>query len=98
MVTTYEFTETDAEATRMTLRNAGIPGDSAKIAARGTERAMRSANKKDLQQLKAVLASSRGGVIVWSPMGLRSLGGSRATRQGCLEASRAGQDLRRGFR
>ena len=58
MVTTYEFTDSDAEATRMTLRNAGTPGGFAKIAARGMERAMRSANKKDLQQLKAVLEAS----------------------------------------
>jgi hypothetical protein len=55
MVTTYEFTDAGAEATRMILRNAGTPGGFAKIAARGMERAMRSANKKDLQRLKATL-------------------------------------------
>src|SRR5688500_13924738 len=33
MVTTYEFSEVGAEATRMTLRNAGTPGGFAKIAA-----------------------------------------------------------------
>jgi uncharacterized membrane protein len=58
MVTTYEFSEVGAEATRMTLRNAGTPGGFAKIAARGMERAMRSANEKDLQRLKAVLEAS----------------------------------------
>jgi hypothetical protein len=56
--TTYEFTDAGAEATRMTLRNAGTPGGFAKIAARGTERAMRSANKKDLQRLKELLEAS----------------------------------------
>lgn len=58
MVTTYESTDTDAEATRMTLRNAGTPGGFAKVAARGMERAMGSANKKDLQRLKEVLEAS----------------------------------------
>ncbi len=58
MVTTYEFSEVGAEATRMTLRNAGTPGGFAKIAARGMQRAMRSANEKDLQRLKAVLEAS----------------------------------------
>ena len=58
MVTTYEFTDAGAEATRMTLRNAGNPGGFAKIAARGMERAMRSANEKDVQRLKEVLEAS----------------------------------------
>ena len=58
MVTTYEFSEVGAEATRMTLRNAGTPGGFAKIAARGMQRAMRSANEKDLQRLKAVLEAT----------------------------------------
>lgn len=59
MVTTYEFSDVGAEATRMTLRNSGTPGGFAKIAARGMERAMRSANEKDLQRLKAILEASR---------------------------------------
>lgn len=58
MVTTYEFTDSGAEATRMTLRNAGTPGGFAKIAACGMERAMRSANEKDVQRLKEVLEAS----------------------------------------
>ncbi|MDF2509996.1 MAG: ATPase [Microbacterium sp.] len=58
MVTTYEFSDVGGEATRMTLRNAGTPGGFAKIAARGMQRAMRSANEKDLQRLKALLEAS----------------------------------------
>jgi uncharacterized protein YndB with AHSA1/START domain len=58
MVTTYEFSDVGTEATRMTLRNAGTPAGFAKIAARGVQRAMRSANEKDLQRLKAVLEAS----------------------------------------
>ena len=58
MVTTYELSDVGAEATRMTLRNAGTPGGFAKIAARGMERAMRSANEKDVQRLQAVLEAS----------------------------------------
>jgi uncharacterized protein YndB with AHSA1/START domain len=58
MVTTYEFADVGADSTRMILRNAGTPGGFAKIAARGMERAMRSANEKDLQRLKAVLEES----------------------------------------
>ncbi len=58
MTTTYEFSEVGAETTRMTLRNAGTPGGFAKIAARGMERAMRSANEKDLRRLKTVLEGS----------------------------------------
>jgi hypothetical protein len=58
MVTTYEFSDAGPEATRMTLRNSGTAGGFAKIAARGLQRAMRSANEKDLQRLKAVLEAS----------------------------------------
>ena len=58
MVTTYEFSDVGADATRMTLRNAGAPGGFAKIAARGMERAMRSANEKDVRRLKEVLEAS----------------------------------------
>ena len=58
MVTTYEFSEVGTEATRMTLRNAGTPGGFAKIAAGGMQPAMRSANERDLQRLKAVLEVS----------------------------------------
>jgi hypothetical protein len=55
MVTTDDFFDIGAESTRMTLRNAGTPGGFARIACRGIERAMHSANEKDLQRPKAVL-------------------------------------------
>jgi uncharacterized protein YndB with AHSA1/START domain len=58
MVTTYEFTDAGPDATRMVLRNAGTPGGFAKLASRGMERAMRSANEKDLRRLKALLETS----------------------------------------
>ena len=58
MVTTYEFSDVGAEATRMTLLQCRQPGGFARIAARGIERAMRSANAKDLQRLKTVLEAS----------------------------------------
>ena len=60
MVTTYEFADAGADATNMTLRNLGVPRGFARIAARGMERAMRSANEKDLKRLKAVLEASPG--------------------------------------
>jgi hypothetical protein len=60
MVTTYEFSDVGAAATRMTLRNAGTPRGFARIAARGMEGAMRSANEKDLQRLKTILESTPG--------------------------------------
>jgi len=55
MQTTYEFADAGTDATRMTLRNTGIPGGFARLVARGMERAMRSANEQDLRRLKAVL-------------------------------------------
>lgn len=58
MVTTYEFTDAGTASTRMTLRNTGTPAGFAKIAAGVMERAMRSANDKDLRRLKAVLEPS----------------------------------------
>jgi len=61
METTYEFSDAGPAATRMVLRNAGTPGGFAKIAGRWVERAMRSANEKDLRRLKAVLEGSGSG-------------------------------------
>jgi len=54
METTYEW-EPMAEGTRMTLRNRGTPSGFASIAAPFMARAMRSANEKDLAELKRLL-------------------------------------------
>jgi uncharacterized membrane protein len=54
METTYTWQDSDT-ATRMTLRNRGEPTGFGKVAAPVMARAMRHANAKDLQRLKALL-------------------------------------------
>jgi uncharacterized membrane protein len=64
MRTTYEFEDAPGGATRMTLRNDGEPKAFSKPTAKLMERAMRRANRKDLQRLKAILeapATASGG-------------------------------------
>ena len=55
METTYEWADTAAGGTKMTLRNRGEPAGFSKIAAPVLTGAMRRANRKDLEQLKAIL-------------------------------------------
>lgn len=55
METTYTWEDVGEGRTRMTLRNTGQPSGYAAIGARALAAAMRSANAKDLAQLKAVL-------------------------------------------
>ena len=57
METTYTWEPTDDGATRMTLRNRGEPAGFSRLAAPLMTRAMRRANHKDLQRLKALLES-----------------------------------------
>jgi uncharacterized protein YndB with AHSA1/START domain len=59
MTTTYQW-EDEAGGTRMTLRNAGEPSGFAKVGGPMMARAMRRANRKDLQRLKQVLESRAG--------------------------------------
>jgi Polyketide cyclase / dehydrase and lipid transport len=59
METTYEWSDAGDEATRMTLRNRGQPSGFARIAAGAMQRAIRRANEKDLQRLKALLEVGR---------------------------------------
>jgi hypothetical protein len=54
MTTTYEW-EDSAGGTRMTLRNAGEPSGFSKVSAPMMASAMRRANRKDLERLRAVL-------------------------------------------
>jgi polyketide cyclase/dehydrase/lipid transport protein len=54
METTYDFEDSPA-GTRMTLRNRGEPSGFSSVAAPVMARAMRRANKKDLERLKALL-------------------------------------------
>lgn len=54
MTTTYLW-EDEAGGTRMTLRNEGEPSGFAKVGGPVMARAMRRANRKDLDRLKAVL-------------------------------------------
>jgi hypothetical protein len=58
METTYTW-EDAPEGTRMTLRNRGSPAGFSKLAAPFMERAMRSANAKDLARLMALLEAQR---------------------------------------
>ncbi|MEY2515327.1 MAG: hypothetical protein QOJ89_2685 [bacterium] len=55
MQTTYEFEDTPGGGTRMTLRNSGEPKRFSKPSGKLIAGAMRRANRKDLQRLKAVL-------------------------------------------
>ncbi|HEX6248241.1 MAG TPA: SRPBCC family protein [Nocardioidaceae bacterium] len=54
MTTTYLW-EDEAGGTRMTLRNAGEPSGFARVGGPVMARAMRRANRKDLERLKQVL-------------------------------------------
>ena len=56
METTYEWSDAPG-GTRMTLRNRGEPSGFARIGAPMMERAMRRANRKDLDRLKSLLES-----------------------------------------
>jgi uncharacterized membrane protein len=55
METTYTWEDTASGGTRMTLRNQGEPAGFARVGAPMMARAMRRANRKDLQRLKAIL-------------------------------------------
>jgi hypothetical protein len=54
METTYEWVDTE-RGTRMTLRNRGEPSGFAKVGSPMMARAMRRANRKDLERLKEIL-------------------------------------------
>jgi len=58
METTYTWKDTQDGGTHMALRNRGEPSGFSKIAAPMMERAMRRANRKDLDRLKALLERS----------------------------------------
>lgn len=55
MTTTYEWEDMAGGGTRMTLRNAGEPAGFSKVSAPMMASAMRRANRKDLEQLRAIL-------------------------------------------
>jgi len=57
METVYEWEDAPGGGTRMRLRNQGEPSGFSKVAAPVMARAMRSANDKDLRQLKRILES-----------------------------------------
>jgi hypothetical protein len=55
MTTTHTWQDTSSGGTRMTLRNQGEPSGFAQVATPVISAAMRRANRKDLQALKALL-------------------------------------------
>jgi hypothetical protein len=55
METTYTWADTTTGGTRMTLRNQGEPSGFSKLAAPVMAQGMRRANRKDLNNLKAIL-------------------------------------------
>ena len=55
METTYEWRSTPSGGTRMTLRNRGTPSGFSSLVAPFMALAMRRANRKDLENLKALL-------------------------------------------
>jgi hypothetical protein len=55
METTYEWSDAGENATRMTLRNRGEPAGFSALLQPLMAKAMRSANRKDLAKLKALL-------------------------------------------
>jgi len=59
METTYTWAEAGEQATRMSLRNTGTPSGFSRVVAPFLASAMRSANRKDLARLKAVLEGGR---------------------------------------
>lgn len=58
METTYSWVDTSDGGTDMTLRNRGEPAGFSKIAAPAMAKAMKTANRKDLVRLKALLEAS----------------------------------------
>lgn len=61
METTYTWEDTPHGSTRMTLRNRGAPTGFSKVTAPITGKAMRRANRKDLQRIKKILESQPTG-------------------------------------
>ena len=59
METTYTWEDAGPAATRMTLRNRGMPAGFSKLVAPFMRRAIRRANEKDLARLKRLLEGGR---------------------------------------
>ena len=57
METTYSWSDTPSEGTKMQLRNRGRPSGFGRVAAPMMKAAMRRANSKDLARLKQILES-----------------------------------------
>jgi hypothetical protein len=55
METTYEWSDAANGGTRMTLRNRGEPSGFAKVGGSMIARAMRRANRRDVERLQQIL-------------------------------------------
>ena len=60
METTYTWADTPGGSTAMTLRNRGEPSGFARVGALMMGRAIRRANRKDLERLKRILETRAG--------------------------------------
>ena len=58
METTYTWEDTGSGRTRMTLRNRGMPSGFSRLTSPLISRAMRRANRKDLERLRSILEAA----------------------------------------
>jgi hypothetical protein len=83
METTYTWEDAARGGTRMSLRNQGEPSGFSRVAAPVMARAMRSANRKDLERLKGLLEGSCGRRTRGFQIATHPSSGARCCRVAC---------------